>query len=74
VIGQWFSPGTLVSSTYKTDCHNITEILLKMVFNTISQPTNLIPIKVEVIAIVRKFLFSVMVVIFDRRRGCITQS
>ena len=23
----WFSPGTQVSSTNKTDCHNITEIL-----------------------------------------------
>jgi hypothetical protein len=26
---MWFSPGTPVSSTNKTDCHNITEILLK---------------------------------------------
>ena len=26
--GQWFSPGTPVSSTNKTDCHNIAEILL----------------------------------------------
>jgi hypothetical protein len=25
-----FSPGTPVSSTSKTDCHNITEILLKV--------------------------------------------
>jgi hypothetical protein len=24
--GRWFSPGTLDSSTNKTDCHNITEI------------------------------------------------
>ena len=31
--GQWFSRGTLVSSTNKTDCHNITEILLKVVLN-----------------------------------------
>jgi hypothetical protein len=30
IAGQWFSPGTLVSSTNKTDCHDITEILLKM--------------------------------------------
>ena len=29
--GRWFSPGTLVSSTNKTDCHDITEILLKVV-------------------------------------------
>jgi hypothetical protein len=28
-MGQWFSAGTLVSSTNKTDHHNITEILLK---------------------------------------------
>jgi hypothetical protein len=33
--GWWFSPGTLVSSTDKTDCHDIIEILLKLVFNTI---------------------------------------
>jgi hypothetical protein len=29
-------PGTLVSSTNKTDCHDITEILLKVVLNTIT--------------------------------------
>ena len=34
--GLWFSPGTLVSSTNKTDCHNITEILLKVALNTIT--------------------------------------
>ena len=27
-IARWFSPGTLVSSTIKTDGHDITEILL----------------------------------------------
>jgi hypothetical protein len=31
----WFSLGPLVSSTNKTDRHNITEILLKVVLNTI---------------------------------------
>ena len=31
----WFSPGTLVSSTNKTDSHDITDILLKVVLNTI---------------------------------------
>jgi hypothetical protein len=36
VAGQWFSPGTSVSSTNKTDRHNITEILLKVAFNTIT--------------------------------------
>ena len=33
--GQWFSPGTPVSSTNKTDCDDITEILLKVTLNTI---------------------------------------
>ena len=33
--GRWFSQGTLVSSLNKTDCHDITEILLKVAFYTI---------------------------------------
>ena len=36
MAGQWFSPGTPVSSTNKTDRHDITEILLKVVLNTIT--------------------------------------
>ena len=35
-MGRWFSPGTPVSSTNKTDRHNITEILWKVVLNTIT--------------------------------------
>ena len=35
--GQSFSLGTLVSSANKTDCHDITEILLEVVLNTINQ-------------------------------------
>ena len=34
--GRWLSPGALVSSTNKTDCHNVTEVLLKVVLNTIT--------------------------------------
>jgi hypothetical protein len=34
VAGRWFSLGTLDSSTNKTDCHDIAEILLKVVLNT----------------------------------------
>jgi hypothetical protein len=34
--GWWFSPGSPVSSTNKTDCHDITEILLKVVLNIIT--------------------------------------
>jgi hypothetical protein len=32
---EWLSPGTQVSSTYKTDRHDITEILLKVALNTL---------------------------------------
>ena len=34
--GRRFSPGTLVSSTNKTDHHHIAEILLKVALNTIN--------------------------------------
>jgi len=36
VAGHWVSPGTLVSSTNKTDRHDITEILLKVGLNFIN--------------------------------------
>jgi hypothetical protein len=36
VAGWWFSPDTPVSSTNKTDRHDITEILLKVAVNTIT--------------------------------------
>jgi hypothetical protein len=35
--GRLFSQGTPVSSINKTDCHDITEILLKVALNTINQ-------------------------------------
>ena len=35
--GQWFSPGTPASSTTKTGCHDIAEILLKVALSTINQ-------------------------------------
>ena len=37
VAGRWFSPGSPISSTNKTDHHDITEILLKVALNTIKQ-------------------------------------
>jgi hypothetical protein len=40
--GWWFSPCNPVSSTNKTDCHDITEILLKVVLNTINKTKPLI--------------------------------
>jgi len=35
--GRWFSPGTLASSTTKTGCHDIGEILLKVALSKINQ-------------------------------------
>jgi len=35
--GRWFSTGAPVSSTNQTDCHDITEILLKVALNTLNQ-------------------------------------
>ena len=37
VTGQWFSPGTPVFSTNKTDHHDITEILLNKGNNKITE-------------------------------------
>ena len=36
-VSRWFSPGNQVSSTNKTDRHDIAEILLKVALNTINQ-------------------------------------
>ena len=43
VTGRWFSPGTLLSSTNKTDRHDINEILLKVALNTRNQTIKLLP-------------------------------
>ena len=40
-IGKWFSSGSPVSSTNKTDRHDITEILLKVALNIINQTNQL---------------------------------
>ena len=37
MAGLWFSPGTPVSSTNKTECHDIIEKLLKVALSTINQ-------------------------------------
>ena len=37
MVGAWFSPGTPASSTTKTGCHDIAEILLKVALNTKNQ-------------------------------------
>jgi hypothetical protein len=40
--GRLFSPGTPISSTNKTDRHDITEILLKVALNTMKQKSKII--------------------------------
>jgi hypothetical protein len=40
MAGQWFSPGTPVSSINKTDHHDINEILFEVTLNTITPPTS----------------------------------
>jgi hypothetical protein len=52
--GQWFSPGTPPSSTTKTDHHDIAEILLKVVLNTINQ------IKSNIILITNKTVMHIL--------------
>jgi hypothetical protein len=42
--GRWFSPSTPVSSTNKTDRHDITEILLEVALNTIKSKPNQIQV------------------------------
>ena len=56
--GRWFSLGPLVSSTNKTDCHDITEILLKVVLNTIKQTnkqTNKLTLLYKISCILSKY-------------------
>ena len=40
-LSRWFSLGPPVSSTNKTDRHDITEILLKVALDTIKQTSKL---------------------------------
>jgi hypothetical protein len=39
--GRWFSPGTSASSTIKSGCHDIAEILLKVALSTKKSNQNL---------------------------------
>jgi hypothetical protein len=54
VPGHWFSPGTPVSSTNKTDLHDITAILLKVVLNNINPPSIMNTWKQTEVFIVKK--------------------
>jgi hypothetical protein len=54
MASRWFSPGTPVSSTNKTDRHDITEILLKVALNTITLNPN------TLITCINKFLCTLL--------------
>jgi hypothetical protein len=45
--GQWFPPGTPGSSTIKTGCHDIAEILLKVVLNIKNQINHLYKVQIS---------------------------
>jgi hypothetical protein len=49
MIGRWFSLGPPVSSTNKTDRHDITEILLKVALNTIKQTNKPLQYKAKIL-------------------------
>jgi len=49
--GRWFSPGTPASSTTKTGRHDIAEILLKVVLNTINQSNHLLLERISVLSL-----------------------
>jgi len=58
----WFSLGTPASSTTKTGCHDIAEILLKVALNTINQiKSNLLAIALFVLlqVIASDYLFDI---------------
>ena len=67
VAGRWFSPGTPTSSTNKTDCHNITEILSKVVFNTITTVTTL---KTRIILFMQVLKISSRAIMGDNFNNC----
>jgi len=53
--GRWFSPGTPVSSTNKTDRHDITEIVLKVALNTTKQTIHRIQYTIYIKLYLHKF-------------------
>ena len=67
MTGQWFSSGHLVSSTNKTDCHNITEILSIVALNTI-KPNHSVLI-VDFIERLKFMLYVLVEIIKDAAMG-----
>ena len=57
MAGCWFSLGTPVSSTNKTDHHDITEILLKVALNTINQSIKSVVYIDNILSVIFTFSF-----------------
>ena len=66
MAGRWFSLGTLVSSTNKIDCHDITEILLKVALNTTTITLNILML----VFCIMYFVLFVLVLWFVPIVGC----
>ena len=61
--GWWFSPGTPTSSTNKTGCHDIAEILLKValhIINHSNQSINWTVVCGQLKIILKTFLFMLL--------------
>ena len=60
--GWWFSPSTPVSSTNKTDRHDITEILLKVALNTINlNPTSICEFLTTLKLMLYKYMYQLII-------------
>jgi hypothetical protein len=56
VAGPWFSLDTLISSTNKTDLHDIAEILLKVVLYTVNLNQTLFSHMITMSTLIQKYL------------------
>ena len=56
-VGQWFSPGTLFSSTIKADHHDIAEVLLKVTLNTINPKPTLLGVILSIYVKINIMIF-----------------
>jgi hypothetical protein len=65
--GQWFSPGIPVSSTNKTDSHDITDILLKVALNIITLTLILIYIPLAYMIICHSFTIVALYIVYENK-------
>jgi len=68
-----FSQGTPVSSTNKADCHDITEILLKVALNTIKQTYDLTSSKYGIFAQINDNMNQLQNYVFGEFQDCCRQ-